>query len=296
MLQSMTGFGNATNQSDAGHVAVELKAVNNRYLKVSMRLPDFLSGFEPDIEKLIREEIARGSVQLSVRAKLNTVNSGFSLDQTVLASYVEQIRKAQAEVSEEEQEGPDLLSLLHLPGVISEAEVDATALKSLWPLVEKTLQDALLHFHQFRNREGESMRIDLANQCEQIRQQVAAVSKLAPEVVKAYREKLLERLEKALNETEATVAESDVIREVAVFADKCDINEEITRLTSHLAQFDDFLNAPESMGRKLEFLGQEMFREINTIGSKANNVSIAHCVVEMKAAIERIREVLQNVA
>ena len=139
------------------------------------------------------------------------------------------------------------------------------------------------------------MQDDLHRQSRVISNQLDEVSRLAPEVVSAYRTKLMQRLSKAVADSGVTIAESDVMREVAVFADRCDINEEITRLRSHLQQFDTFLNGNASLGRKLEFLGQEMFREINTIGSKANNVAIAHNVVEMKAAIERVREVLQNV-
>jgi uncharacterized protein (TIGR00255 family) len=139
------------------------------------------------------------------------------------------------------------------------------------------------------------MRQDLKLQAQVLSEQVDQVQQQAPIVVEEYRAKLLERIRKALQETEAQVDQKDVIRDVAIYADRCDINEEITRLRSHLEQFHRFLDSPESTGRKLEFLGQEMSREINTIGSKANNVSIAHSVVEMKAAMERVREVLQNV-
>ena len=136
---------------------------------------------------------------------------------------------------------------------------------------------------------------DLKLQCQTIETQVDDVAANAPSVVAEYREKLLDRVRKAITDADVVIEDKDVIREVATFADKCDINEEITRLRSHIEQFHRFLDSDTSMGRKLEFLGQEMFREINTIGSKANNVTIAHSVVEMKAAIERIREVLQNV-
>jgi uncharacterized protein (TIGR00255 family) len=139
------------------------------------------------------------------------------------------------------------------------------------------------------------MQADLHRQCGLISNQVDKVAQLAPTVVAEYRTKLLDRITRAVAESGVTISDSDVIREVAVYADRCDINEEITRLRCHLQQFDAFLNSDQSQGRKLEFLGQEMFREINTIGSKANNVAIAHSVVEMKAAIERVREVLQNV-
>ena len=149
--------------------------------------------------------------------------------------------------------------------------------------------------HRFAFLLAKRMKTDLTLQCTTIETQLAEVETKAPDVVTSYREKLLERVRKAIGDTEIPVEDKDIIREVAVFADRCDINEEITRLRSHLQQFDAFLNGDKSLGRKLEFVSQEMFREINTIGSKANNVGIAHCVVEMKAAIERIREVLQNV-
>ena len=155
--------------------------------------------------------------------------------------------------------------------------------------------ESLDHFDDFRRTEGAQMLDDLRRQCSSIATQVDAVAEQAPNVVAEYRAKLLDRISGAVQESGVSISESDVIREVALFADRCDINEEITRLRSHLQQFHSFLDDEQSLGRKLEFLGQEMFREINTIGSKANNVAIAHNVVEMKAAIERIREVLQNV-
>jgi uncharacterized protein (TIGR00255 family) len=176
-----------------------------------------------------------------------------------------------------------------------ESELPPELVDSFWPAIERTLSETLDQFDDFRRTEGDQMQEDLHRQCQLISDQVGAITTLAPEVVTEYRTKLLERLSRAVAESGVTVSESDVIREVAIYADRCDINEEITRLRSHLQQFATFLNGKTSLGRKLEFLGQEMFREINTIGSKANNVAIAHNVVEMKAAIERIREVLQNV-
>lgn len=291
----MTGFGNAAQDSETAHVAIELKAVNNRYLKISMRLPDFLARFEADIEKVVRSEIARGSLQLSFRVRLHSESSGYSIDQHVLARYLDQLKLTRQELGLKDTDKPALADLLSLPGVVTESEVSGNLQETLWPVLSSTLKEALQHFHEFRQTEGESMRLDLKQQCQVIESQVAEVARQAPEVVSEYRTKLLDRLSRAVEETNVVLSESDLIREVAIFADKCDVNEEITRLLSHLRQFHDFLDGDKSLGRKLEFLGQEMFREINTIGSKANNVAIAHCVVEMKAAIERIREILQNV-
>ncbi|MCP4788496.1 MAG: YicC family protein [Fuerstiella sp.] len=295
MLLSMTGFGNAIRQSETAYVSIELKAVNNRYLKVSMRLPDVVARFESDIENLVRRNIARGAIQLSFRVRLTSQSSGFSIDRSVLDSYLRQLAEVTNELPAEEASPVALSDLLQLPGVVSESELSAESVESVWPTLEAALRETLEHFHDFRRTEGESMLQDLKLQCSSIEQQVDEVEKFAPIVVSEYREKLLERVRKAIQDTDVPLEDKDVIREVALFADRCDINEEITRLRSHIQQFHRFLDDEKSLGRKLEFLGQEMFREINTIGSKANNVTIAHSVVEMKAAIERIREVLQNV-
>ncbi len=295
MLLSMTGFGNAVRQSESAYVSIELKAVNNRYLKVSMRLPDVVARFESDIEKLVRENIARGAIQLSFRVRLTSQSSGYSIDRMVLDTYLQQLAEVTKELPAEKVSPVALSELLQLPGVVSESELSVETVESVWPTLEAALRETLDHFHDFRRTEGASMLQDLKLQCDSIEQQVDEVEKHAPVVVSEYREKLLERVRKAIQDTDVPLEDKDVIREVAMFADRCDINEEITRLRSHIQQFHRFLDDKKSMGRKLEFLGQEMFREINTIGSKANNVTIAHNVVEMKAAIERIREILQNV-
>lgn len=201
----------------------------------------------------------------------------------------------QPDVSAGEGDRPNLGHLLQLPGVVTETELPDELVNSLWPSIEKCLAEALDHFDDFRQREGESMRQDLERQCEIIETEVRRVAELAPQVVAEYRDKIMERVRRLMSDTSVSLGENDVIREVALFADRCDINEEITRLRSHTEQFLRLLNGNVSQGRKLEFIGQEMFREINTTGSKANNVTIALSVVEMKAAIERMREVLQNV-
>jgi uncharacterized protein (TIGR00255 family) len=295
VLLSMTGFGNAVRQSESAYVSIELKAVNNRYLKVSMRLPDVVARFESDIEKLVRENIARGAIQLSFRVRLTSQSNGYSIDRTVLDAYLQQLAEMTKELPAERTSPVALSDLLQLPGVVAESELSVESVESVWPTLEAALRETLGHFQDFRRTEGASMLQDLKVQCDSIERQVDEVEKHAPVVVSEYREKLLDRVRKAIQDTDVPLEDKDVIREVAMFADRCDINEEITRLRSHIQQFHRFLDDEKSMGRKLEFLGQEMFREINTIGSKANNVTIAHNVVEMKAAIERIREILQNV-
>lgn len=291
MLLSMTGFGNASFDSDGVHVSSEIKSVNNRYLKLSVRMPDSVARFEAEIEKLIRSRVARGSIQLSIRVRFQGGQSEYKIDQDLLMSYQRQL----SEIAAADDNRPNLGHLLQLPGVVTQTELPDELVNSLWPAVEKCLTEALDHFDDFRQREGESMRQDMERQCEVIETEVRKVVELAPQVVTEYRDKIMERVRRLIGDSSISVSENDVIREVALFSDRCDINEEITRLRSHTEQFLRLLNGSTSQGRKLEFIGQEMFREINTTGSKANNVTIALSVVEMKAAIERMREVLQNV-
>lgn len=290
MLLSMTGFGHSSSEDGGVHVSTEIKSVNNRYLKLSVRMPDTVARFEADIEKLVRSRVTRGSVQLSIRVRFAGGQSEYKIDNDLLTGYLDQLKSLSSG-----SDAPRIENLLSLPGVVVETEFSDEILNSLWPVVEKSLSESLDHFEDFRRREGESMRLDLERQCEVIETEVTKVAGLAPIVVTEYRDKILERVRRLIGDASINIGENDVIREVALFADRCDINEEITRLRSHTEQFRRLLNGDTSQGRKLEFIGQEMFREINTIGSKANHVTIALSVVEMKAAIERMREVLQNV-
>ncbi len=288
----MTGFGNASLQTEGVHVSSEIKSVNNRYLKISVRMPDSVARFEAEIEKLVRSRVTRGSVQLSIRVRFTSGQSEYRIDQDLLRSFQRQL----AEISGDAKVNSATLGeLLSLPGVVSQTELPEEFVNSLWPAVEASLKESLDHFEDFRRREGESMRQDLEKQCEVIESEGRQVALLTPQVVTEYRDKILERVRRLIGDASVNISENDVIREVALFADRCDINEEITRLRSHTEQFRRLLNGETSQGRKLEFIGQEMFREINTIGSKANHVTTALSVVEMKAAIERMREVLQNV-
>jgi len=287
----MTGFGNASYDSESVYVSSEIKSVNNRYLKLSVRMPDSVARFEADIEKLIRSRVARGSIQVSMRVRFHGGQSEYRIDSDLLRSYQTQL----SEIVASDGNRPNLGHLLQLPGVVTQTDLPDDLVNSLWPAVEKCLTEALDHFDDFRQREGESMRQDMERQCEVIETEVRQVALLAPQVVAEYRDKILERVRRLISDAAVSIGENDVIREVALFSDRCDINEEITRLRSHTEQFRRMLSGDSSQGRKLEFIGQEMFREINTTGSKANNVTIALSVVEMKAAIERMREVLQNV-
>jgi uncharacterized protein (TIGR00255 family) len=293
VLLSMTGFGDARGENERLSVAVEVRSVNNRYLKVVSKLPDSLSPLESEIEKLVRGTIARGTVNVAFRIDRLEGGGDFGLDREVLAGYWRQLCDAAA--AARTAPPSDVSALLALPGVVVEQSVGSGDREQDLPLVQAVLGEALGKLDEFRRTEGQSMAEELRANARLIAGQLDLVAAQAPQVVSQYRDRLCERVKELLNGSEAMVTPADLIREVSIFAERCDINEEITRMRSHLAQFEEFLNAATSMGRKLEFLTQEMFREVNTIGSKANDVSIAHCVVEMKSAIEKIREILQNV-
>jgi uncharacterized protein (TIGR00255 family) len=184
---------------------------------------------------------------------------------------------------------------LALPGVVHEPTADIEEIEAEWPQIERVVNEALAHLAQMRIDEGRSMAADLVANARQIATELAQIETRAPLVVEAYRSRLTDKLNKLLAEVGGRIEPSDVVREVGVFAERSDISEEIVRLKSHLEQFDGIMASDESQGRKLEFLIQEMFRETNTIGSKANDAEIARHVIEMKTAIERMREMIQNV-
>ncbi|MEC9008821.1 MAG: YicC/YloC family endoribonuclease [Planctomycetota bacterium] len=289
----MTGFGAATHQSDDVLFTVEVRSVNNRYLKIVSKLPDTCGALEGQVERAVRERIRRGTV--SVFARINTPPGVATTltDERLMAEYAAQFR----EIAERLELSGDvtLETLLAVPGVIRDGRSRLANAEELWPCLERALQGALEQLAGFRLQEGATIESDLRHQCGVIATELEAIRAQAPRVADSYRQKLLDRVGDVLDGTAATVSESDVIREVSLFADRCDINEEISRMDAHLEQFEQILDSDSSQGRKLDFLGQEMFRETNTIGSKANDVEIAHRVVEIKLALDRIRENIQNV-
>lgn len=293
VLLSMTGFGDARNQNERLSVGVEVRTVNNRYLKLMIRCPDAYAALEGEIEKVVRSAVSRGTFSATIRVDRVGVENQYQINRDILHSYWRQL--SQVAESLHTAALPPLETLLTLPGVVTEETFSQINPHDDWPLIRETLEAALAKLTEFRSTEGESMLRDLRLNAGIISEQLEHVSKMAPQVVESFRDRLLERVRELLESTDVTVDSSDLIREVSIFSERCDINEEIMRLRSHLEQFESFLQGESSQGRKLEFLSQEMFREINTIGAKANNVDIAHCVVEMKSAVEKIREVLQNV-
>jgi uncharacterized protein (TIGR00255 family) len=291
----MTGYGEASYQSDILTLVVELRALNNRYLKVSLRAAEPYNLLEPEFEKVIRRTVRRGTLQVHFRCQRQYSPGEFQINAAALRSYLSQLRGLCGELGLPDYGAVLLGHALALPGVAAEPGNIALNLEQEWPLIERVLEGALAKLQVMRQEEGRAMALELLQLRDHIGDQLDHIRRLAPGVVVAYRDRLLERVRGLLTELDVQIDRSDLIKEVSVFADRSDISEEMVRLGSHLDQFQEVMNEPESAGRKLEFLTQEMSREANTIGSKASDVEISRHVVEIKAALEKVRELVQNI-
>lgn len=289
----MTGQGSGHATQDGISVAAEVRTVNSRYFKLALRTSDGYSSIEPRVDEVVRRYVRRGTVQLDLRIDREPTAEDFRLNETALASYQEQLTAVAQRLQLDSHVTLD--ALLALPGVVDERVSRTVDADADWPGIEAALKQALESLTKMRSGEGEAMAADMAENCTAIAAALDHIAERAPLVVEGYRTRLTERLNKLLGEYDIRTEPSDVIREVGLFGERSDISEEVVRLRSHLEQFDAVMTLNESSGRKLEFLTQEMFRETNTIGSKANDAEIARHVIEIKAAIERLREMIQNV-
>jgi len=282
----MTGQGSATLTADGTTVTVEIRAVNNRHLKINLRCPDSLITLESVIEKSIRSVVGRGTVNVNIKVEKHSRAGDFSIDLDLLTSYRQQLQtETIADVSTD--------TLLSLPGVVT-SKSGADNSDASRSLILRVVEEALFQFNQMRVTEGEALSSDLDLQIERLTALIVEIRQHAPLVIQRYSDRLTEKLNQLLQQHNVTLSDSDLAREIGIFADRCDITEEVVRLDSHLKQFRDVMESQISQGRKLDFITQELFREINTIGSKANDASIANCVVESKTVVERIREQVQN--
>lgn len=293
MLLSMTGFGEAHQQADGLAVVVEVRTINNRYFKFTMRTGEGYSALESRVESMVRDHIKRGTVQVSVQVERSNSPDDFSINLRVLENYRQQLQKLQGRGGNKDE--VPVQSFLLLPGVVKERLSDPSMIEADWPVIERTLQAALDQLQKMRRDEGQAMAADLAANCRTIAAELKQIESRAPSVIDAYRVRLEDRVRTAMEEHKLVLNPADLVREIAIYAERSDISEEIVRLGSHLQQFDQMMGSSESAGRRLEFLTQEMLREVNTIGSKSTDVEIARHVIEIKATIERLREMIQNV-
>jgi len=293
VLTSMTGQGEAVVQSGDMSVQAELRSTNNRHFKLALRITDGYSVLEPQLERTVREAVRRGSVHLAVKIDRPAACQDLEINAAAVQSLCEQISALPG--AEQLDFAAFLPAFLNLPGVIQNRAAGTVDLEAHWPVIETAVREAVRSMCQMRQTEGAAMHADLTDNLQQIGTLVDKVQSRSPQVAESYQQRLLERLNKILAEHSLTVEPADVVREVGLFVDRSDISEEVVRLRSHVALFTTEMDSPEAQGRKLDFLTQEMFRETNTIGSKANDSQISALVIEIKTCIERMREMIQNV-
>jgi uncharacterized protein (TIGR00255 family) len=296
VLCSMTGYGEASLQSGPLQIALEVRSVNNRYLKVILRAGEPYHLLEGEFEKVIRKTCKRGTIQVHLHHRRQHAAQDYQLNVTALRSYLGQVQAAARDLGLSPIHEQALFSqALALPGVVPEDGLGIAKVEEDWPLIEPVLEQALARMQQMRQDEGRAMAQELLLHRETIARELTAIRERIPQVAESFRDRLLDRVRSLLGTLDVQIDRADLIKEVSIFAERSDITEEVVRLFSHLDQFREVLGEPESSGRKLEFLTQEMFREANTIGSKASDVVISRHAVEIKATLEKIRELVQNV-
>lgn len=291
MLQSMTGHGHASGSHGELAIDVEIRTVNNRFLKVSTRLSDIVASMEPKIEGVVRESLRRGTVNISIRVGHALQGNAPQVQLETLKSYIDQVTLLLRDGGHAIH--LELGSLLQLPGVLASPTFDD--IEALETTVTSVLRLALSDLNRMRAIEGNAMAQQLSDGVSEIREYRKNILERAPMVIEEYRRRLENRVRSSLAELGHASSEIDVLREVLQHSDRCDIREELVRLESHLDQFQQSMVQNESQGRRLDFLIQELFRETNTIGSKANDATIAHNVVSIKTVIEQMRELVQNI-
>jgi uncharacterized protein (TIGR00255 family) len=294
VLVSMTGQGQSRRVIGQLEVTVEVRAVNNRFFKLQLRTSDSLSGLEPQIESLAKQQVRRGSLSMSVYISRQPRASDYRLETVAIESYYAQCQEVARKLGLDVQ--VTLGQLLSLPGIVVETEQSNRGVSE--ELAEETLAtvvDALQCLNRMRQAEGAHMAQELTEQLERMMLLRAQIEDKAPLVVDEYRERLRNRVQQGLASLNVDVQPVDLIRETQIYADKADVREELVRLQSHAQQFARLVEEPESQGRKLDFLIQEMFREANTIGSKSGDSEIAQRVIDIKTIIEQMRELVQNV-
>lgn len=290
MANSMTGFGRGEASGNGYQLSLELKSVNHRFLEIIVRAPRHLIGFEERIRKTLQDKYQRGRIEVYVNVvETEERKRSVKVDNDLALSYDKTLKDLALALHTTYE--TDIYRLVAFPEVLSieEPEID---LETLWGTCAEALKTASVSFGQMRRNEGEKLTLDLLQRLDLITENLELIAERAPYVVSDYQERLQDRLQTLLGEVE--VDATRLANEVAYFADRASITEELVRFDSHLAQGRDALRSNDSVGRRLDFLVQEMNREINTIGSKANDLKIGQQVVSVKSELEKVREQIQN--
>lgn len=291
MIKSMTGFGRSTYENDGREYIIEIKSVNNRFTDINIKMPRNLNYLEEKIRKQILSNISRGKVEVSIQLNNNSdLGKKINLNTDIAKKYVEELKK----LSEETNiiDNINIMDVARFPDVLN-IRIDEEAEEIIEKELFIALDSAINSFLDMRQKEGSKIKVDLENRIEVIKQKIEQISSISAGLVDEYVVKLETRIKELLKTD--VVDQTRLAQEVVIYSDKCSVEEEITRLKSHISQFLNLLNENIAIGKKLDFLIQEMNRETNTIGSKANNLEITNFVVDIKTELENIREQIQNI-
>lgn len=292
MILSMTGFGEALLEEGDQVYHLEIRSVNNRYFKSSIRLPEDFAYLETQLEQSLRGRLIRGSIALRLHVRDLSASAAQDLNVAAIEDYVARLRSV---LPAELNFTIDLATLATLPGVCQPHEMTEQQRKRGEELIMRMMGIAIDQLLEMRAAEGRAAAEDLERHCDSIHEHLQAIGTHTPDMVVRYRDRLMTRIEELIAGSNVRLAEEDLLREVSVYAERSDVNEEMSRLASHLQQFKEAITGSEPAGRKLDFIAQEMLREANTIGSKAGDAEIARHVVEIKGAVDRLKEQVQNV-
>jgi uncharacterized protein (TIGR00255 family) len=289
-MKSMTGYGRATAELAGFSLTVQVSSVNRKTLDLTVKLPEEWESLEPAIGEAVRKFAARGKVHVDIELTGDTSTTQTRWDE---AAAAEALKRLGAFAKKQKIPFKPTPELLWQVANAQKRGTELPATETAQPVVAQALTQALREFAAMRAKEGETLMVDFIKRSELLHRQVEAIAVRAPQVPKNYREQLLKRLRDA--GLELNLDDERVLREIALFADRCDVTEEITRLRSHFDQFATLLKSDGEIGRKSEFILQEIGREVNTIGSKANDLTIARAVIDLKNELERVREQIANV-
>ena len=298
MIRSMTGYGEASIHVDGVHYFLEVRSLNNKYFKGVIRLPDELQSLEAELESRLRERVNRGTVTLTATCTNESDSAAHSVNRVVLQAYLAQLQEAKAALGKDAPAMTvDAAGLLALPGVLQAPTHEEDRLHKARSVFLGLLDKALDGLLAMRDREGSALSKELQAHLKLIGDRLSQIQGRSPEVVLEYEKRLKGRIEQMLREADVKVEVGDLIREIAIYAERIDIAEETQRLTGHLEQFGDLVSQPEykPVGRTLDFVAQEMLREANTIASKSPDAATSRWTVEIKGAIDRIKEQSANV-
>lgn len=293
MICSMTGFGQACFEVDGVVYTVEVRSVNNRYFKAQLRIPDIAAYLEGEIERLHRDAIQRGTVSYSLRLKNISGKALFDIDENTLKAYVQRLKDLLPESDSHSR--IDLASMLTLPGIVQPVIPDQEHMEKMRQVIVSLTEEALKQLKQSRAEEGKALVADLEINLDRIDDQLAIIRSRVVDVVQEYHTRLKERIDQLLSKAQLNIDMDLLAREVAIYAERSDIAEELSRLSAHLEQFRKCCDKGGSIGRRLDFMTQEMLREANTIASKSSDSTISQSVIEIKCAIDRIKEQVQNI-